>query len=425
MSGLPVGSKTCIFDIDGSSDIDGKTMQPDVSFLGFPVEPARTRSFFADRSDSSRSPFPAGNLANATRNLTANTVSIGDASLSVESLENGVPGATAVWYSWNHRSNGYYSVITGKLRLALVYCVLVSWIGAAFPQAHSQDTAELLTVAEASKFTATSRFEDVVAFVDRCAREGNHVQLIDIGETVEGRPIVAAVVGNPIPAGVKASANETGGTASTDDRVVCLLLGNIHSGECAGKEALLMLLRDLTRAPDSPLLKNIVLIFVPNYNADGNERIGPGEFHRPGQLGPSAGMGLRENAQQLDLNRDFVKLEAPETRSLVRLINQYDVDVMIDLHTTNGSKHRYDLTYDFPHHPAVFPDIKQFMLSELLPTVTGRLRDQGIETFFYGNFDRRQTEWRTFGYEGRYSTEHAGLSNRIGILSEAYSYVSY
>ena len=88
MSGLPVGSKTCIFDIDGSSDIDGKTMQPDVSFLGFPVEPARTRSFFADRSDSSRSPFPAGNLANATRNLTANPVSIGDASLSVESLEN-------------------------------------------------------------------------------------------------------------------------------------------------------------------------------------------------------------------------------------------------------------------------------------------------------------------------------------------------
>lgn len=325
----------------------------------------------------------------------------------------------------SHRSSGYSSELAGQLRLALIFCVLVSWIGAAVPPANSQEIAELVTVAEASKFTATSRFEDVVAFVDRCAREGNHVQRIDIGETVEGRPIVAAVVGNPIPSGVKASANETGGTASTDDRVVCLLLGNIHSGECAGKEALLMLLRDLTRAPDSPLLKNMVLIFVPNYNADGNERIGPGEFHRPGQLGPSAGMGLRENAQQLDLNRDFVKLEAPETRSLVRLMNQYDVDVMIDLHTTNGSKHRYDLTYDFPHHPAVFPDIKQFTLSELLPTVTNRLRDQGIETFFYGNFDRRQTEWRTFGYEGRYSTEHAGLSNRIGILSEAYSYVSY
>jgi dipeptidyl-peptidase 4 len=283
---------------------------------------------------------------------------------------------------------------------------------------------ELLTVAESSKFTATSRFEDVAAFIDRCDREANHIQRIDIGETVEGRPIVAAVVGNPLPA-VEPTDPSVGGIVVDDKRIVCLLLGNIHSGECAGKEALLMLLRELGRSPDSPWLKELVLIFVPNYNADGNERIGPGQYHRPGQMGPEAGMGLRENAQQLDLNRDFIKMEAPETRALVKLMNQYDVDVVIDMHTTNGSKHRYDLTYDFPHHPAVFPDIRQYLVSELLPTVTQRMSAQGIETFYYGNFDRQQTEWRSFGYEGRYSTEHAGLSNRIGILSEAYSYVSY
>ncbi len=296
------------------------------------------------------------------------------------------------------------------------------WLLTSGPWVQGQD---LLTVAESSGFTATSRFEDVVAFVDRCAREAPHIQRIDIGETVEGRPIVAAVVGNPFPMIEKASPDTTSPVAREDKRVVCLLLANIHSGECAGKEALLMLLRELARQPESPLLSELVLIIVPNYNADGNERIGPGRFHRPGQLGPEAGMGLRENAQQLDLNRDFVKMEAPETRALVRLMNQYNVDVFMDLHTTNGSRHRYELTYDFPHHPAVYPDIKQFLLSELLPTVTSRLDEQEIPTFYYGNFDRAQTEWRTFGYEGRYSTEHAGLSNRIGILSEAYSYASY
>jgi dipeptidyl aminopeptidase/acylaminoacyl peptidase/murein tripeptide amidase MpaA len=296
--------------------------------------------------------------------------------------------------------------------------------GAVAFSATQEPTTELLTVAESSGYSATSRFEDVVAFVDRCAREAAHVQRIDIGETVEGRPIVAAVVGNPFPLVEKPTA-DAAREPLNDSRVVCLLLGNIHSGECAGKEALLMLLRELARSPDSPLLKDLVLIFVPNYNADGNQRIGSGQYHRPGQIGPEAGMGLRENAQQLDLNRDFVKLEAPETRALVRLMNQYDVDVLIDLHTTNGSRHRYDLTYDFPHHPAVFPEIKQFLVSELLPNVTRNLSQEGIETFYYGNFDRRQTQWRTFGYEGRYSTEYAGLSNRIGILSEAYSYVSY
>lgn len=292
--------------------------------------------------------------------------------------------------------------------------------GLALPQAN--DPADpFLTVAESSQYTETSQFDDVVGFIDRCARQSEHVQRFDFGETVEGRPMVAAIVGNPLPVGELVTAAD-----QDDDRIVCLLLGNIHSGECAGKEALLELLRELSQSPDSPLLKNMVLIFVPNYNADGNERVGPGQYHRPGQRGPEKGMGLRENAQQLDLNRDFVKLEAPETRALIRLMNQYDVDLFVDCHTTNGSKHRYDLTYDYPHNPAVFPGIKQFLLSELLPSVTQSLSDEKqIETFFYGNFDREQTEWRTFGYEGRYSTEHAGLCNRIGILSEAYSYVSY
>src|SRR5690606_9355375 len=96
-------------------------------------------------------------------------------------------------------------------------------------------------------------------------------------------------------------------------------------------------------AEESPLLKDLVLAFVPNFNPDGNDRMGKGT--RPGQKGPEEGQGVRENAQGLDLNRDYVKLESPEVRALVRFMNEWDPAVVLDAHTTNGSFHRYTLTY--------------------------------------------------------------------------------
>ena len=105
-----------------------------------------------------------------------------------------------------------------------------------------------------------------------------------------------------------------------DGRLRVLLLGNIHSGECDGKEALLMLLRELAQQPDHPWLKHLVLVFVPNYNADANDRMR--KDNRPGQVGPDEGMGERANAQDFDLNRDFVKIEALETQCLIALVNR-------------------------------------------------------------------------------------------------------
>ena len=139
----------------------------------------------------------------------------------------------------------------------------------------------------------------------------------------------------------------------------------------------------------------MVLIFAPNYNADANDRIGKG--NRPGQIGPENGMGRRENAQNLDLNRDFVKIESPEARSLVGLIDKVNPHLFIDCHTTNGSKHRYQLTYDVPHNPAVADPIRSYLRNQVMPTVTSKLAEQGTDTFYYGNFDSEHTKWTTFG----------------------------
>lgn len=276
--------------------------------------------------------------------------------------------------------------------------------------------SELKTVAEKSEFTATSKHSEVIDFQNQLAKMSSIVSNREIGRTVNGRSMQATIIAEP--------AYQFG--SSTESRLVVLMLGNIHSGECAGKEGLLMLLRDVASTKDHPWLKDVVLVCLPNYNADGNDRIGRNEMHRPGQIGPSAGMGLRENAQQLDLNRDFIKIESPEARSLVKLIDDINPDLFIDCHTTNGSRHRYQLTYDIPHNPTAPKALRDFLRNKMMPDVTKELEDEKkVSTFYYGNFNRDQTSWTTYGFEPRYSTEYVGLRGRLSILSEAYSYISY
>src|SRR5262249_46123239 len=153
-----------------------------------------------------------------------------------------------------------------------------------------------------------------------------NAHLTELGRTAEGRSIPLLIVADPP---VRAAAE-----ASRSGKLIVLAIGGIHAGEVCGKEALPMLLREVFSGPHPPALKDLVLAVVPNFNADGNERVS--KFNRPGQVGPEAGMGQRANARGLDLNRDFVKLEAPETRSLVRFLNQWNPHLFIDTHTTNG-----------------------------------------------------------------------------------------
>ncbi len=126
---------------------------------------------------------------------------------------------------------------------------------------------------------------------------------------------------------------------------------NIHAGEVEGKEALLALVRDLASQRGPNVLDSIVLIAVPIYNADGNERFAAvGQSHGAERTGDW--LDQRANAQGLDLNRDYVKAEAPETRASLAMFNTWDPDVFVDLHTTDGSFHGYALTYSPSLNPA-------------------------------------------------------------------------
>ncbi|MEM8735497.1 MAG: M14 family metallopeptidase, partial [Planctomycetota bacterium] len=275
----------------------------------------------------------------------------------------------------------------------------------------TQTAAEntMKTVAESSGYTDSATAQQLEFYLRELAANWTEAELTTIGLTVEGRPLWALTV------------------APTEmpehEPLTALLLGGIHSGESDGKEALLALARDMATGKQGDWWRSMRLIIVPSFNADGNER--RGKDHRPGQAGPDAGMGIRENAQGLDLNRDFVKLESPEVRSLVAALNEYNVDILIDTHTTNGSLHQYQLTYDIPHNPGTPAGVEKWLRGMLMPRVTAKMKDAGYNTFYYGNYDADHRRWTTYGHEPRYSTEYMGLRGRIGILSESYSYASF
>lgn len=299
---------------------------------------------------------------------------------------------------------------------------LGSWLCESTTQAQERQSASsitdlksLRTAAEKSSYLATAKEKEVLQFLQILDQSSPFASQIQIGSSSEGRPIQSLIIAKEPSPILPLAAN--------DKRLVILLLGGIHSGECDGKEALLALARDLLIPTTPKYLDQAVLIFVPNFNPDGNERVGT--QHRPGQEGPDLGMGTRENALGLDLNRDFIKLDTPEVRAVVRAIDTWDVDVLIDAHTTNGSLHQYDLTYDIPHNPIASATINRWLRKEMLPAITTDLTSKGLPTFYYGNFSPDHKRWESFGHEPRYSTEYMALRGKIGILSESYSYATY
>ena len=298
--------------------------------------------------------------------------------------------------------------------------LLVASLAASFGvplAAQAPADALLLTRAERTGFVETTGYEEVVALASRLAEASDDIHLTHLGYTQEGRRLPLLVVGAP-----DASPEAVRATGKT--RVY--LQGNIHAGEVCGKEALLMLLRRFAAGAYPDWSDSLVLLVAPIYNADGNERVRLD--HRRLQHGPVGGMGQRPNAMGLDLNRDHTKLDTPEARSLVTFLTRYDPHVGVDLHTTNGTRHAYHLTYAPPLHPATPAGIDDYLRDDWLPQVTRRVEEKrGWAYHHYGNaYDGPEGPgWYTFDHRPRFSNNYLGLRNRFGILSEAYAYLTF
>ena len=276
------------------------------------------------------------------------------------------------------------------------------------------------TRAEISEYRQTSSLQDVVQFLRELQKQKHPISVVFIGSSHRGRKIPMVICSRPLVTSPE-SARKLG-------RPIVCVQANIHGGEVEGKEAIQMILRDRLGEPPGGVLDKIVLLAVPVFNIDGNEALGPQEDNRSNQNGPKQ-VGERANGQGLDLNRDYVKLETPEVRgSLQHVFNKWDPDVFIDLHTTNGTIHGYQLTYSPPLNPNTEQGVLHFTRDELLPEVRRILdRRYGLKTFDYGNLWRGSDgpAWHTYAPDPRYATNYVGLRNRISILSEAMSHLSF
>ncbi len=304
-----------------------------------------------------------------------------------------------------------------RLALALGLALLTAVVPA---RGQEIDLSFLATRAEATDFEETTRYDELVGFLDVLARTSPRLHLTHFGYSTEGRALPLMVYGDV------ADATPEAVLATGKTRV--FVMANIHAGEVCGKEAMLMLLRKLAAGYREEWADSLVLLVAPIYNADGNERVSL--YHRPRQHGPVGGMGQRPNAEGYDLNRDHVKLDTPEARSLVRLMNRYDPHVVLDLHTTNGTYHAYHLTYAPPLHPNTSEAVVDLLRKDWLPEVTRAIREKyGWEYYYYGNLPwpgmDAERGWYTFDHRPRFNNNYVGLRNRIAILSEAYAYATF
>eukprot|EP00004_Rigifila_ramosa_P002725 TRINITY_DN1279_c0_g1_i2.p1 TRINITY_DN1279_c0_g1~~TRINITY_DN1279_c0_g1_i2.p1 ORF type:complete len:520 (-),score=97.52 TRINITY_DN1279_c0_g1_i2:32-1591(-) len=275
---------------------------------------------------------------------------------------------------------------------------------------------------ERSDFKETTRYEEILPFlleVQAKAVAPLSVHIVTIGYTTEGRSLYLAVIGHNLPDGRAETVRAT-------NKLRFYAQGDIHAGENAGKEALLKLMREFSEGKHTEWFQHAVFLFLPMYNADGAVRINL--FNRPLQHGAVGGMGTRETATGLNLNRDYMKLDCAESRSMALFFSQYDPHVQMDLHVTNGSQHAYHLTYSAPMYANTDPELLLFLRSSLLPTVTSNIRQKhNWEYFYYGNVSLVDgaPAWVTFSGQPRYSNNYAATRNRCAILSEAYSYITF
>lgn len=236
-----------------------------------------------------------------------------------------------------------------------------------------------LTRAERTNFTETSRYEDVVAFIDSLKRLGAKIQVGSLGKTALGRDLPYVIASRPLITS-PAEARRLG-------RPVAYIQGNIHAGEVEGKEATLALLRDLLFDRNRNVLDSIVLIVQPDYNADGNEHFDIQSRNRGAQNGPEL-VGTRTTSCGWNLNRDYVSADAPETKAALRMLNRWNPDLFMDLHTTDGSIHGYALTYSPTLTPTAVTT-RAYAADTMLPVIRQRMRDRhGFEVNDYGDFSR-------------------------------------
>jgi hypothetical protein len=304
-------------------------------------------------------------------------------------------------------------------RARLVLPAVFAMLTAMSASAAAAPGAALTTHAERSGFVETGRYDEVVAL---CTAFAEHhpdaVRCERFGTSPEGRPMLALV------------ATRTGAftpeLARSRGIPVVLVQGGIHAGEIDGKDAGFLALREVLGGEAAPgALETQVLVFVPVFSVDGHERFGA--WNRPNQRGPRE-MGWRTTTQNYNLNRDYMKADAPEMRALLGLLGRWDPIAYIDLHATNGAQFEHDISIQVQPFADGDADLRKAGLALRDGTIERLAARGSLPLSFYPSFvehDNPDSGFQDGVAPPRFSTGYVSLRNRLGMLVETHSWKPY
>ena len=301
------------------------------------------------------------------------------------------------------------------------HILLSALLGIAAVAAHATGSKanDWTTPAEAAKFRTTPSYADTLAYLKRLEQAAPGViHLQTFGTTPEGRPMTVVIASgdgtfDPV------AARKAG-------KPVILVQAGIHPGEIEGKDAGLILLRDIAITHKYPhLLDHLVLVYIPVFSVDGHENSTP--YNRINQNGP-ASMGFRGQSQYLNLTRDYIKADTPEMLAWLKLWQTWLPDFLIDVHTTDGADYQYDLTWytEDPHKldPAISAWQHDAIVNHAMPAYEKRGHLASIYLEFKDDRDPRKGI-ENFGSGPRFSTGYAALQNRPALLIETHMLKTY
>lgn len=272
---------------------------------------------------------------------------------------------------------------------------------------------EWLTQFEKSNFLESPNYDDTIKYFEKFESETPFAKMVTIGISPQKREIKLLVVSKE---------NEyTPEEAARSGKAIVLIQNGIHPGEVEGKDACMLLLRDILITKQKEyLLDNIILLVIPVFNVDGHERLS--YYNRPNQNGPKE-MGWRTTSQNLNLNRDYMKADTPEMRSWLKMFSAWLPDFMIDNHTTNGADYQYHVTYGIEKFQNIYFALSNLVKKKYLPYLLPRVERDGFLTAPYIEFKGGSIESGIVDYPlmPRLSTGYCALQNRICLLVETHS----
>lgn len=300
-----------------------------------------------------------------------------------------------------------------KRKLITILLLLVTQV--VLPQ--TQD--EWITYFERSGFTETPNYRESIEYYQKLADFSPLAEFKSFGVSPQGRELKFLIVSKE-KAFKPTKAKEI-------HKPIILVINGIHAGEIGGKDASMLLLRDILITKEKrSLIESVTILIVPIFNVDGHQRMG--KYNRINQNGPEE-MGWRTTAQNLNLNRDWMKADSPEMRAMLKLFSDWLPDFTIDTHATDGADYQYTITYSVEKFSNIYSGTANWLKEKFIPAIEKGVQEKGFLVYPYIYLKK----WREGLNDGiidwastpRFSTDYAALQNRPSLLIETHMIKPY